>query len=281
MKGEGQDFHSLVGDFAGADDLLWAAQTGELQAVGKVVLSRSGRIGPLVELEMARRAYSSIYSDVVVAPPFAKLIRAAMTAAAISGTHRDARIGVFPLGVLGRDGDTTDQWTLWASRADQAAIYAGFPPKVAAEIVGALGELQDNIFRHSSAYESGLVAFAASRNTFEVVASDAGIGVRASLHQCPEYANVEDAGAALKVAVMDGESRFGRNSGCGFGMGQMFRALANHDGELRFRSGDHALQIYGHSPSLQGRLELLHKASLPGLTISVLCRAPGSTESTL
>lgn len=281
MKGERRDFHSLVGDFAGADDLLWATQAGELQAVGKVLLSRSGRIGPLVELEMARRAYSSIYSNVVVEAPFAKLIHAAMTAAAISGTQRGARIGVFPLSLLGRDGDTTDEWTLWASRADQAAISAGFPPKVAAEIVGALGELQDNVFRHSSAYESGLVAFAAAQNTFEVVASDAGIGVLASLHQCSEYAHVEDAGAALKVAVMDGESRFGRHSGCGFGMGQMFRALANHDGELRFRSGDHALQIYGHSPSLQGRLELLHKASLPGLTISVLCRAPGSVESTL
>lgn len=38
--------------------------------------------------------------------------------------------------------------------------------------------------------------------------------------------------------------RFGRDSGCGFGMGQMFRALANHDGDLRFRSDDHALEKF-------------------------------------
>ena len=47
---------------------------------------------------------------------------------------------------------------------------------------------------------------------------------------------LQDAGEALKVAVEDGNSRFGRASGNGFGMGQIFRALANHDGELRFRS---------------------------------------------
>lgn len=276
MKGEGRDFQTLVGDFAGADDLLWAAQTGELPAVGNVQFSRSGRIGPLMELMVARRAASSAYANVVVESPFEKLIHAAVNAGTISGTDRGARMGVFPLRRLPPDGDKTDEWKLWASRADQAAGSVGFPRRVAGEIVGALGELQDNIFRHSSAYESGLVAFAASRDKFEVVVSDAGIGVLASLRQCADYADVEDAGAALKMAIIDGESRFGRNSGCGFGMGQMFRALVNHDGELRFRSGDHALQIYGHSPSLQGRLELLHKASLPGLTISVLCHAPGS-----
>ena len=65
--------------------------------------------------------------------------------------------------------------------------------------------------------------------------------------------------------------RFGRDSGSGFGMGQMFRALANHDGDLRFRSDDHALEVRGHSPSLQGRVQLRQKAALPGLTISVVC----------
>lgn len=281
MNEEGQNFHSLVGNFTGMDDLLWAAQTGALQTTGKVRLSRSGRIGPLIELAMAKRAYPDSFADVVAEAPFAKLIQSAVATATISGISKDARFGVFPLQLLGRDGDPNDEWKLWASRVDQAAMFVGFPKEIAAEIVGALGELQDNVFRHSSAYESGLVAFAASRDAFEVVVSDAGIGVFASLRQCADYADIEDAGAALKIAVMDGESRFGRNSGCGLGMGQMFRALINHDGELRFRSGDHALQISGHSPSLQGHLELLHKASLPGLTISVLCRAQARhTEST-
>jgi hypothetical protein len=57
-------------------------------------------------------------------------------------------------------------------------------------------------------------------------------------------------------------------------MGQMFRALANHDGALRFRSEDHALAIQGHGPSMQGSVELGQKARLGGLTISVRCGAP-------
>ena len=104
--------------------------------------------------------------------------------------------------------------------------------------------------------------------------SDAGIGVLASLRTSPDYVYLQDAGEALKVAVEDGNSRLGRACGNGFGIGQMFRALANHDGELRFRSGDHALAVRGHSPTLQGCVEIGHKAQLIGLTISVLCRTP-------
>ena len=44
----------------------------------------------------------------------------------------------------------------------------------------------------------------------------------------PEYVYLRDAGEALKVAVEDGNSRFGRASGNGYGIGQVFRALANH-----------------------------------------------------
>jgi hypothetical protein len=135
-----------------------------------------------------------------------------------------------------------------------------------------MGELQDNVFRHSRKPETGLAAYAATVGAFEIVVADSGVGVLASLRDCNDYADLRDAGAALTAAVDDGNSRFGRASGNGFGMGQMFRALANHDGDLRFRSDDHALTVRGHSPSLQGHVELGHKARL---TISVLCRAPG------
>ena len=40
-----QQGHELVGDFAGADDLLWAAQSGELTRMGPVRVGRSGLIG--------------------------------------------------------------------------------------------------------------------------------------------------------------------------------------------------------------------------------------------
>jgi hypothetical protein len=263
---------ALVGDFDGADDLLGAAQLGSLAALGPVLVEKSGRIGPLFEIIRAREACPDAFSDVSFRSPVVSAIEAARTESCASGLSRGARFGVFPLALLPHTGDLTDAWKLWASRADQAAKTAGFPDLVAAEIIGALGELRDNVFRHSRACASGLVAFAAATGTFEVVVSDGGVGVLSTLREHVDYAAVEDAGTALRLAVAEGESRFGRSSGAGFGMGQMFRALAGHDGDLRFRSGDHALEVRGHSPSLAGRVELRQKAALPGLTVSVLCR---------
>ena len=271
---------TLVGDFDAADELLFAAANSELPDLGLVRVQRSGQIGPLVELVRGRRRYPEAFASVALEAPFVAIIEAALDHDVVTGTAKNAQAGVFPLRRLGADGERSDLWQLWASRADQAVLAAGFPARVAAEIVGALGELQDNVFRHSEASRTGLVAFAARPGSFEVVVSDGGVGVLTSLRSHPDYLGLDDAGMALKVAVADGQSRFGRDSGCGFGMGQMFRALANHDGDLRFRSDDHALEVRGHSPSLQGRIQLRQKAALPGLTVSVLCRpasVPGRT----
>ena len=68
--------------------------------------------------------------------------------------------------------------------------------------------------------DTGLVVYAATDGAFEIVVADAGIGVLASIKTSPEYVCLQDAGAALKVAVEDGNSRFGRASGNGFGIGQ-------------------------------------------------------------
>ena len=262
----------LIGDFNTADDLLYAAAHADLAALGPICVKRSGQIGPLIELVQGRRRHPEAFGKVFLEAPFVAAIEAALDDGVVVGTERNARTGVFPLHQLGADGERSDLWQLWASRADQAGLAAGFPAQIAAEIVGALGELQDNVFRHSKAFSTGLIAFAARQGSLEVVVSDGGQGVLTSLSSHPDYQTLQDAGAALRVAVADGESRFGRNSGCGFGMGQMFRALVSYDGDLRFRSDDHALEIRGHSPSLQGRVQLRQKASLPGLSISVLCR---------
>lgn len=266
---------NIVGDYAGTDELLALAQSGSLGGFRPIRVLRSGRIGPLVELASARRLHPAVYARVTAEAPFAKALERAIGDGAICGLQRSARFGVFPLVHLGPDGDPSDQWTLWFSRADQAARSAGFTNLTAAMIMGAFGELQDNVFRHSQAYSSGVVAFAITRDGFELVVSDRGVGVLGSLRTHPDYADLRDAGDALRHALANGESRFGRDSGCGVGIGQIFRALANQDGDLRFRSDDHVLDIRGDSPTLQGQLEVRHKATLPGFTVSVLCRPFG------
>jgi hypothetical protein len=270
---------SLVGDFAGTDELLAVCQAGHLGEFGPLVVTRSGRIGPLVELVLARLRDPEAYAEVRVEAPFATDLGHTLSDGAVSGLQQGARRGVFPLMRLEPDGDPTAEWILWNSRADQAAQAAGFANKTAAMIIGAFGELQDNVFRHSQACHSALVAYAVTDGGFELVVSDQGVGVLGSLRSHPDYSDLPDAGAALRLALANGESRFGRSSGGGVGIGQIFRALANQDGDLRFRSDDHVLQLSGHSPSLQGLIEVRHKAALPGLTVSVLCRPFGRTPN--
>ena len=62
--------------------------------------------------------------------------------------------------------------------------------------------------------------------------------------------------------------RVTRAAGHGYGIGQLFRALAHHAAELRFRSGDHALRLWGDAPSLTGQVELAQKAWLDGLVLA-------------
>ena len=143
--------------------------------------------------------------------------------------------------------------------------------------MGALGELQDNIFEHSGRPATGLVAYGAGNGAFEFVVADAGRGVLASLRENPEFARLADSGVALRVAASDGASRYARSTGHGYGISQLFRALAHHSARLRFRSGDHALRVWGDAPSLAGHVELAQKAWLDGLTITIHC-TPGQAR---
>lgn len=265
----------IVGDFGAADDLLWQAEGGRLLSIGQIRILRSGRIGPIIEMAMASHAHPDAYARTSFDAPFAHLARDAIARGATSGAEFGARTGVYGLRYHDPAADDQSQWDLWASRAEQAAMNAGLARGHAAAMLGALGELQDNVYKHSGRPETSVVAYAATAGAFEFVVADAGIGVLASLQENPEFAHLADAGQALRAAASDGSSRLGRASGHGYGIGQVFRALAGLHGELRFRSDDHALRIVGDSPSLTGQVEIAQKARLPGLAITVLCRAPG------
>jgi hypothetical protein len=126
---------------------------------------------------MARHENPTQFVQVAFTAPFASVIDRAIADGVITGSGLGAKRGVFPLVRLSAMTDQTDAWTLWRLRAEQAAIAAGFGKLFAASIIGALGELQDNVMRHSGRPDTGLVAFAATASAFEVVVSDAGVGV--------------------------------------------------------------------------------------------------------
>ncbi len=261
---------ALAATFDVADDLLWQAEAGRLADRGAITVGRSGQIGPLVELALATRAMPTAYASVTVTPAFFGQVVQALVAGHISGGSVRDVAGVFPLARLDPAGDDS-LWHQWVSHAENAAVASGLARRLVGGLMGALGELQENVYQHSGRPETGLVAYATVKGTFEFVIADSGVGVLASLRQNPEFAQLSDSGNALRVAVSDGASRHGRAGGRGYGIGQLFRALAHDSAELRFRSDDYALRLWGDAPSLTGLYEVAQKARLDGLVITVRC----------
>ena len=135
-------------------------------------------------------------------------------------------------------------------------------------ICGAIQEMVDNIFDHSGAPQTGAVVFSGTPEHVDIVVADAGKGILASLQSNPTFAYLRDSGTAMQMALQDGNSRYGPALDRGYGFGTLFRALNSLDAGLRFRSGDHALEIAGRSPSLRSP-HISQKAELRGFVVTL------------
>lgn len=260
---------SISANFAVADDLLREAAQGRLAQHGAIVLEKSGRIGPLVEIALAASLHSDQYCGVSVNSSFATSLDHALRAQRAFGSSYNDRTGAFPLSVTNPVTASGTEWDQWTTHAENAAKAHGLNAHLVAGLLGALIEIQDNVYEHSGAPETGVVAYAITSNSFEFVVADRGIGVLASLRQNPKYADVSDAGAALQLAITDGVSRFPLETGHGQGFNQLFRTLVGHSAELRFRSGDHALTLRPGRDITEGASVLAQVAPMAGLSISV------------
>lgn len=259
-------------DFQLLDDLGLAAAKGLCPQVPDESV-RPACLGALVELGLMIRsgahglpAISSIErSD--VRNSVASIFDGKPRGMVVSG-----HVGAFC--VRKRDAQSIDdQWTAFLFRAQQTAERAGLDKRVAQQLMGAIGELEDNIHIHSQATETGFVAFHAYDNEFEFVVADHGVGILDSLRTCAAYQHVTDSGTALTIALQEGESRFGREARRGSGFRPLFTGLANLTGRLRFRSGDHILTIDGRHPEL-AMARINQRSPLRGFVVTVSCRNP-------
>jgi hypothetical protein len=153
----------------------------------------------------------------------------------------------------------------------EASERAGFSRQTSNGIIGAVQELVSNVDEHSRDSESGVVAFAGTSSHFEFSVSDLGIGVLASLRSNPEHVSVSDDGKALELSIRDGVSSI-PNSGRGYGISYLFRALVGVSGFVRFRSGRSALHLEGEISGERIRPTLLDRPAHNGLTITAICR---------
>lgn len=168
------------------------------------------------------------------------------------------------------DGPDEETWISFLIAARRAAKVAGLPAREGAQVVAAMRELRGNIDEHSGAPDSGVVAFKAGpRGRFEFVVADRGDGLLTSLRSSPEYTGLRSHAEALRLALKEGESRKGRGKGHGNGFRPIFAGLADMRGQLRFRSGDHALLVDGRF-DLQ-TAAVAQKAALPGFITVVSC----------
>ncbi|MDO7837107.1 hypothetical protein Q4610_18850 [Sphingobium sp. HBC34] len=264
---------SIQADFAVADDILLEAASKRLTGRDSVSIERSGRIGPLVEIAMASVQFEQQYRRVAVNSKFSADLTEAMRTGKPFGNGFKDCAGAFPLGSNNPIIVTAAIWDQWTVHAENIAKAKGLNPQLIAALMGAMVEIQDNVYEHSGAPQTGVVAYAVTPGSFEFVVADRGIGVLQTLRQNPAYADIPDAGAALQEMVKDGVSRFPAETGHGKGFNQLFRALVGQNAELRFRSGDHALTMRPTADPLRGESVLAQVASLNGLAISVFCRS--------
>lgn len=262
-------------DFTVLDGLAFAAARGRLNGRPLPVMS-AREIGPVLELEQLS---GSGFLPAPNAAPFLSLdglgpMVQALESGATQWICPHSRMTGFLRTAPSFPQDETN-WIRFGLSTQQAATTAGFPRKIAAQLTAALGEFHSNVYEHSNASGTGVIAFHARPGRFEFVVSDRGIGVLQSLRSGLNYPKLSDHGEALRLTLTDGVSRFGPNSGRGHGFRPLFIGLANLNGALRFRSGDHALLIDGRGPSLM-TARSAQKAALQGFLVAVSCETDGN-----
>lgn len=262
------DLFSPLLDYGHVDGIGRARQRSIPPQLGDQIL-RGSAIGPLIELTHLGCSANDDLRDVswLDAGSLGPL-HAAMAGSSQHWLQGDGRCGLIKAqGIV-------DETTLRSFKIDahKAALAAGFD-RAAPLLVAAIGELVGNIVDHSQAVATGVVAFLGRPNSFEFVVADCGIGVLSSLHQSPDYLHLGDEGQALAAMVEPGVSRYDVKLGHGNGFRPIFERLADMQGQLRFRSGDHALTLDGRFGDRVAR-QVSQRPKLRGFLTAISCRNP-------
>ena len=174
--------------------------------------------------------------------------------------------------------DSPKPWQLYTIRFSRSAQAAGFSKTVADGIVGALYEMTRNALEHAESPHPALVGFKADSGMALFCVVDVGRGVLASLRSCQDYSHLTKHDEAISTAIQEGTSRHGPRQG-GLGFREVFRALTDFNGHLRFRSGDSCLEMLGNDCG-PNRGETRGLPIIPGFQVTVCCRtrAPASGD---
>jgi hypothetical protein len=262
------------------DDLLWASSKGRLDTERPMLPYSASRIGPFVELQLQinkdprHEVIEAHWIDYATVPGFKS---------ALAGRNAfwldDLKMrGIMRTSALPHSEHYSLSRTSFLMAARKAAEGVGFSVATAQLLTAAVREMESNIHEHSAAAGTGVVAFQAVHSAFEFLVADAGVGVLSTLREAEEYKGLTDHGRALHTALQNGSSRFGKAANRGRGFDQLFLSLVSMNGDLRFRTGDHALVISGPNPNLKIS-RLLQKPFYQGFFASVRLELSGASAS--
>lgn len=257
--------------FGDVDGLAFAAARGRPRGSNLSATYVPQRLGPLIELlhlsAGGRVPHPGKWLEPKGAAPFAAALE---QGGEFWVSPESQRMGFIRAARCGPDADSRlTGFLMNAKRAGRNV--SGLPATVSGQLVAAMEELENNIHEHADAAETGIITYLAEPGAFEFVVADRGVGILRSLGRCTAYATLPDEGRALEAALTDGVSRHGPNNRRGHGFRPIFTGLVNLHGELRFRSGDHAITMDGTSPDLT-TARIAQKAPIDGFFACVRCQ---------
>lgn len=262
--------------FRDVDELAFAAARGKLDRLNPRAFYAPDQIGPLMELlHLSAVGKSFCSKNWLTVNSVTPLIAALGQAKTSWVSPRHPGLGYIRTMCGGNASSRLTAFLMQAKRAGRE--ISGLSAAVSGQLVAAMRELENNIHEHSGAPRTGVLVYKAEPGDFEFVVADYGMGILRSLRQCDSYADLTDEGKALEAGLADGVSRYGADSNRGYGFRPIFIGLTNLYGELRFRSGDHAVMMDGTNPGL-ATARISQKAPIEGFLVSVRCRveAPSS-----
>lgn len=159
-----------------------------------------------------------------------------------SGKPNTQRTGVATGWIANDEFFNDTNWTGFLIRVSSAIGANGFGKRAKQAIMATFGEFRSNVIEHAASKNGALAAFHANDTLLEIVVADHGRGVLRSIRENSKYANLTDAGRALKLTVTDGVSRHD-DPERGYGYSHLFKGLANRFDHIRLRSADHALEV--------------------------------------
>jgi hypothetical protein len=171
----------------------------------------------------------------------------------------------------GDEASAEPAWEDFQIRFVRSAVASGFTRTIANGLSAALQEMADNACLHARSPAGALVGYHVPPGAALFCVVDVGIGVLESLRSHHDYAHLQLHRDALLTALQDGASRFGRGQG-GYGFRQVFKALADQYGQLRFRSGQGCICMAGTGLDVTVGDARIIAESLPGFQVTVCCR---------